>query len=118
MTSEQIQVTAMFPSAAAADLPEFKRVLSEAIERTAKEPGTLLYDWFSDAGQSQWVVRETYQDSDSHLKHIENCGDLIGEFARLGGGLVADIFGMPTPQLRETLDPFSPNYFTPFRSQL
>lgn len=116
MNNDQIQVTATFPSVAAADLPEFKKILSVAIERTAKEAGTLQYDWFSNAEGTQWVMRETYANSDAQLAHIENCGDLIGEFVRLGGGLVGDIFGTPTPKLMETLDPFSPNYFKPFQA--
>ena len=91
MSKESIQVTATFPAIAAGDLAEFKQAISEAIERTANEPGTLQYDWFSNEDETKWAVRETYDNSDAHLSHIENCGDLIGKFVSLGGGLIGDI---------------------------
>ena len=43
-----------------------------------KDTGTLQYDWFLDADQTECVVREHYKDSDAAMEHMGNLGDLLG----------------------------------------
>jgi quinol monooxygenase YgiN len=80
MNIHQIQVTATFPAIAREDLTEFKQAVSDAIARTENESGTLQYDWFSNDDETKWVVRETYENSDANLTHIDNCGDCVLNF--------------------------------------
>ena len=40
----------------------------------AKDPGTLLYDWYLSADEKECLVRETYASSEAMLAHMANVG--------------------------------------------
>jgi quinol monooxygenase YgiN len=65
-----------------------------------RDPGTLQYDWFVDAEQSEAVVRETYVDSDALLAHIANLGDAFPALLATCE-LSIEIFGEPSPAVLE-----------------
>ena len=75
---EKIQVSAVFPNIAPADLAAFKQVAAAALELTIPEPGTLHYDWFFSEDETKCVVREVYANSDAMLAHLGNVGELLG----------------------------------------
>jgi Antibiotic biosynthesis monooxygenase len=114
---EQLQVNAAFPSITKEDLAEFKRVASELLGITANEPGTLQYDWFFNADETQCVVRETYASSDAVLAHMGNVGELLGMIIQLGGGLELEVFGNPSDELRQAAEALQPAVYTHFQSK-
>jgi hypothetical protein len=114
---EQLQVNATFTSIAKEDLAEFKRVAGELLGITANEPGTLQYDWFFNADETQCVVRETRASSDAVLAHMGNVGELLGTVIQLGGGLELAVFGNPSDELREAAVALKPVVYTHFQSK-
>ena len=82
---DKIQVTATFPNIAPADRATFKELVNKAIDIAKTEPATLQYDWFSNADETRYVVREAYANSDAVLAHMGNLGELLGQLAELGG---------------------------------
>jgi len=114
---EKIQVSAVFPNIAPGDLAEFKQVAAAALELTVPEPGTLHYDWFFSEDESKCEVREIYANSDAMLAHLGNVGELLGRLIELGGGLVPEGFGSPSPQLAEAIAPFNPTMYTHFQGK-
>ena len=113
----KIQVSAVFPNIAPADLAAFKQVAAEALELTIPEPGTLHYDWFFSEDETKCVVREIYADSDAMLAHLGNVGELLGRLIELGGGLEPEGFGSPSAALAEAIAPFSPTMYGHFQGK-
>lgn len=115
---DQLQLTATFPNIASDKLGEFKKLAGEAMEivRTM-EPGTLQYDWFFNADETQCVVRETYASSDAVMAHMGNMGELLGEIAALGGGIEIEIFGDPSATLREAAAQMQPAVYSYFQGK-
>ena len=67
----------------------------------AKEPGTIAYDWFINADDSEALVLDIYRDVDALKAHMGNVGammggmrDLISSEVELYGALPADILAM------------------------
>ncbi len=59
----------------AGKLEEFKRLAQQAIEIVrAQEPGTLLYEWWFNADESECVAIDCYADSDAIMEHVRNVG--------------------------------------------
>ena len=118
VTSEKIQVSAVFPNIAPGDLAEFKQVAAAALALTIPEPGTLHYDWFFSEDETKCVVREIYADSDAMLAHLENVGELLlGRLIELGGGLEPEGFGSPSAELAEAIAPFNPTMYGHFQGK-
>ncbi len=114
---QKIQVSAVFPNIAPADLAAFKQVAAEALELTIPEPGTLHYDWFFSEDETKCVVREIYADSDAMLAHLGNVGELLGRLIELGGGLEPEGFGSPSAALAEAIAPFNPTMYGHFQGK-
>ena len=114
---QKIQVSAVFPNIAPADLAAFKQVAAEALKLTIPEPGTLHYDWFFSEDETKCVVREIYADSDAMLAHLGNVGELLGRLIELGGGLEPEGFGSPSAALAEAIAPFSPTMYGHFQGK-
>ncbi len=97
-------------------LEEFKDVAARCMESVrTKDSGTLQYDWFFNADQTECVVRETYRDSGAILEHIENLGDTMGAVLAVSD-LDVEFFGSPSPELLEATADFAPRVFSPFQS--
>lgn len=80
-------------------LAEFKAAADACVTSVrAKDSGTLQYDWFFNADETECAVRERYRDSEAVLEHIANLGDAFGTL--LGTCDVAlEIYGDPSPEL-------------------
>ena len=76
----ELQVTARM-TIAPDQLDEFKAIAATCM-KVAREmdSGTLQYDWFLNADQSECVVRERYRDSAAALEHVAS----LGEATRVG----------------------------------
>ena len=95
-------------------LEEWKRLTEEAmhIVRT-KDTGTLQYEIFFNADESEAVVFERYRDSEAALEHFANIGHLMEplmETATITGELLGD----PHDQIRANLSGDQPKLFEPW----
>ena len=95
-------------------LEEWKRLTEQAMEivRT-RDSGTLQYEIFFNADESEAIVFERYRDSDAALEHFANIGHLMAplmETATITGELLGD----PSEQIRRNLTGDQPKLFTPW----
>ena len=97
-------------------LEEFKALAAQCM-RTVREqdPGTLQYDWFLNEAQTECVVRETYIDSESVLKHMANLGATMGAILAVCDWTF-EVFGSPSPELVKAAASLSPKVYSPFQS--
>ncbi|MFR9727781.1 putative quinol monooxygenase [Saccharopolyspora sp. MS10] len=74
-------------------LEDFKRAAARCQERTrAEDTGTLRYEIYLNADESECVLIEGYRDVDALIEHNANLGDLLP--AMLGTGSVsAELLG-------------------------
>ncbi|MFD5177076.1 putative quinol monooxygenase [Nocardia sp. NPDC058379] len=101
----EIQIVATFPEIAAANLDEFTKRAEDAVAAARDEAGTLRYDWFLSEDGTRCVVEEKYTNSAAVLVHLGNVGATVGSLAELGGGLVVEVFGELSPDVRKVLAP-------------
>ena len=93
---------------------EWKRLTEEAmhIVRT-RDTGTLQYEIFFNADETEAIVFERYRDSDAALEHFANISHLMAplmETATITGELLGD----PSDQIRKNLTGGQPKLFTPW----
>lgn len=111
----ELQLTARF-TIHEGKLDEFRDLARRCMESVReKDTGTLQYDWFFSADEREFVVRETYRDSEAILEHAANLGELLGAIAAITD-FDLEIFGSPTPQLLEALAGFAPSVYSHFQS--
>src|SRR6478735_8372455 len=88
------------------DVEEFKRLSAQCLEIVrAKDTGTLQYDTYFNADETECIVLERFRDADALIQHGENlahlmdaiiatgsvCGELLGELsAELRARFAAD----------------------------
>jgi hypothetical protein len=113
---EELQITATFPTIAAADLDEFKKLIAQGVEITRGESGTLQYEWFFNEDETRCLVRETYADSNAVLTHMGNMGNVLGQMVEKGGGLEVEVFGSPSAELVEAASAFITSVYPFFAS--
>ncbi|MET9326187.1 antibiotic biosynthesis monooxygenase [Tsukamurella sp. NPDC003166] len=102
--TSRIGMIATIPAITDANREAFENTVTEAAEAVRAESGNTRYDWFFNAERTACVVHEEYADSDAVLTHLGTVGTIVGQLARLGGGLVVDLFGYPSPQLSTALE--------------
>jgi quinol monooxygenase YgiN len=97
-------------------LDEFKEVAARCMQSVReKDSGTLQYDWFFNADQTECVVREAYRDSEAVFKHIENLGETMA--ALLGVcDMDLEVFGSPSGELVEGTREMAPRIYSAFQS--
>ena len=93
-------------------LDEYKRLCAEAMEivRT-KDNGTLQYEIFFNADESEAIVFERYRDIDAAMEHFAHIGHLMAplmETADVGG----EVLGKPSPKMQ--LGGGGPSLYTPW----
>jgi quinol monooxygenase YgiN len=97
-------------------LEAFKRLAAECMEivRT-KDTGTLQYEIYFNADQSECVVLERYRDSEALIEHAAHLGDL--NEAIVATGLVSgELLGEPSAELRAMMADSEVRLFTPYQS--
>jgi quinol monooxygenase YgiN len=97
---------------------EYLRLADQASEIVrAMEPGTLAYDLYLNADQSECVIVERYRDSEAAMAHAENLGDLSGAVLSTVDIVHGELLGEPNEELRRRLAGSDvPALFTPYRS--
>lgn len=95
-------------------LEEWKRLTEEAmhIVRT-KDKGTLQYEIFFNADESEAIVFERYRDSDAALEHFSNIGHLMAPLMKTAT-ITGELLGTPNAEIRKNLTGDQPKLFTPW----
>ncbi|MDT8410444.1 MAG: antibiotic biosynthesis monooxygenase [Wenzhouxiangellaceae bacterium] len=110
----ELQVTARF-RVRQGQLDAFKAAADRCMASVReRDTGTLRYDWFFNAEQTECVVREMYRDSDALLEHVANLGENMGALLA-AADLDIELFGEPSSQLLEATAGLAPRIYTPFR---
>jgi quinol monooxygenase YgiN len=97
---------------------EYLRLSEQATEIVrAKEPGTLAYDLYLNADQSECMFIERYRDSDAAIEHAANIGPMFGAVLSTVSIVHGELLGEPSAELRAKLAGSDvPTLFTPYRS--
>jgi len=97
-------------------LHDFKSIAAQCVESArTKDSGTLQYDWFFNADETECVVRERYRDSAAVLEHAANLGDLMGIIASVSDPEL-EVFGDPSGDLVQALAALAPRYYSAYQS--
>jgi quinol monooxygenase YgiN len=102
----------------AGKLDEFKRLSAQAMEivRT-KEPGTLQYDTYFNADESECVIIERYKDSAAAIEHAAHLAEISAAVLATVTVVHGEILGEPNAELRAKLAGSEvPVLFTPYLS--
>ena len=95
-------------------LEEWKRLTEEAmhIVRT-RDKGTLQYEIFFNADESEAIVFERYRDSDAALEHFRNIGHLMAPLMETAT-ITGELLGTPSDQIRANLTGDQPKLYEPW----
>ena len=93
----------------------FKAFVKTMIEVTdANEPNTLVYEWFINEDGTECHLLETFKDSHAFMTHLGNVGHMFETLFGFATMTRAKIYGSPSTELREALDPLGVEYFGHF----
>jgi len=97
---------------------EYLRLSDQAMDivRT-KDSGTLQYDLYLNADQSECMIIERYRDSEAAIEHAANLGHLFDAVLATVSVVHGELLGEPSAELRANLVGSDlPVLFTPYRS--
>jgi quinol monooxygenase YgiN len=92
---------------------EFKKIIAKCIEVVKEKEagnGTLSYEWYFNADESECKVLETYRDSNAVLAHAANVGPYLGQFFEIST-FSGELFGNASGALKEALSGFDITYY-------
>src|ERR687894_533935 len=94
---------------------EYMRLSDQAREVVREtEPGTLAYDLYLNADQSECMVIERYRDSEAAMEHAANLGHLFPAVLATVSVVHGELLGEPSAELRAKLAGSDvPALFTP-----
>jgi quinol monooxygenase YgiN len=94
-------------------LEEYKRLCEEAMEivRT-KDTGTLQYEIFFNADESEAMVYERYRDIDAALEHFSHISHLMEPLVATAA-VTGELLAEPSPKMQ--LGEGGPKLYTPWR---
>jgi quinol monooxygenase YgiN len=97
---------------------EYLRLSDQATEIVrATEPGTLGYDLYLNADQSECMIVERYRDSEAAMAHAANLGHMFDAVLATVSVVHGELLGEPSEELRAKLAGSDvPVLFTPYRS--
>ena len=79
---------------------EFKRLSAQCMEIVrAQEPGTLQYETYFNADESEAIVLERYRDSQALIEHGEHMGPFMDAIIATGD-VHGELLGAPSDELR------------------
>jgi quinol monooxygenase YgiN len=95
---------------------DFKRLSAECMEIVrAKDPGTLQYDTFFNADQTEAMVIERFTNSEALIEHGKNMAPLMEAILETGS-VNGELLGEPNAELRANFTDDGPvQLFTPFQ---
>jgi quinol monooxygenase YgiN len=93
---------------------EWKRLTAQAMEIVRTEDrGTLQYEVFFNADESEAIVFERYEDADAALEHFAHISHLM-EPLMATATVTGEVLGTPNDRMREALGGGEPKLFTPW----
>jgi quinol monooxygenase YgiN len=96
---------------------EFKRLSAACLEivRT-QDPGTLQYDTFFNADESECIVLERFRDLDALMQHGANIGDELMEQLVATGECFGELLGDVSAEVRANLAGGPVQVFLPYQA--
>ena len=93
---------------------EWKRLTEQAMEivRT-KDTGTLQYEIFFNADESEAMVFERYRDANAALEHFSNISHLMKPILATAS-VTGEVLGTPNATMQQQLGKGGPQLFTPW----
>jgi quinol monooxygenase YgiN len=92
-------------------LNALRTLTDEMVETTRTEPGALIYERYISDDQQTVHVIERYVHSDAAVAHLVAFGKMYGaRFAQLVDRKRFTVFGTPSAELKEILDPLGATY--------
>ena len=96
----------------AGKIGEFKKLAAQIMAKVeADEPNTISYDYFLSSDESQCCVVQSYKDSEAVLAHLSSIAGLAGPFHAVAPMTGLMIFGSPSAELRQALEPIGAKIF-------
>lgn len=96
---------------------EYKRLTAQAMEIVrARDTGTLQYDVYFNADESESVAIERFRDSEALIQHSANLGEEFMAAVLATGSVSGEPLGEPSPELKALLGDGPPQLFTPYQS--
>jgi quinol monooxygenase YgiN len=93
---------------------EWKRLTQQAMEiARTRDTGTLQYEIFFNADESEAIVFERYRDADAALEHFANIGHLMAPLMQTAT-VTGEVLGTPNAEMRRNLTGDQPKLFTPW----
>jgi quinol monooxygenase YgiN len=93
-------------------LDEFRCVVSDLIASSAKEPGTLNYDWYFNTDNTICHTYERYRDSEAVIAHGTTFGtQFVDRFLAACRQTGLDVYGSPNAEAKALLDGYGATYF-------
>ena len=94
-------------------LENFKSIVNTMIEITeVNEPNTLVYEYHINEAGTECHLLETFKDSDAFMAHLANVGHLFDTLFESAIIARAKIFGSPSTELKQVLEPLGVEYFS------
>ncbi len=92
-------------------LDNFNSLMSEMVESTQSEDGTLMYEWFLSEDKNTCHIYERYADSDAVMAHLGNFGSkFAARFLEYMEPTELRVYGDPTDEVRGGLEGLGPVY--------
>lgn len=91
----------------------FVALMNELAERTQREPGTLVYEWYSVDGGHTWHILERYADAENGDLHVKGFAEnYAARFFELIDSCEAIVSDNATPYIRGVLEGIAPLYIS------
>jgi len=98
-------------------LAEFESVAQQMIAGSAKEAGTLAYDWYFSSDRTHCRLIERYADADAVVAHLTGpvVMELVPKLLKASGLTGFEVYGDPGPKGAEMLAGLGADVFSPWR---
>jgi quinol monooxygenase YgiN len=95
-------------------LNEFKQVAAQCMEiARTQDTGTLQYEIYFNADESECIVLERYRDAQALFEHAAHIGDLAGRLFATGD-VASALLGSPSPEISAALAEGPVQVFEPY----
>ena len=108
MTTKELQGIVRFEFGEGSDVEEFKRLSKECMAIVRNEAGTLQYDTFFDADETECLVLERFRDADALIEHGGNLAHLNDAIIATASRCYGELLGDLDPEMRARFDPDGP----------
>ena len=112
MSNESIHLH-LIVTVPAANEAGFVELMNELVERTKKEDGSLVYEWYKAGDTETWHIVERYADAENGDLHVKGFAEnYAGKFFELVSSCEGVVSDNATPYIKGVLEGISPLYVT------